>query len=149
LANLLNNAAKYTEEGGRIWLTVEHEGDEVVFHVRDTGIGIPAEMLESIFDLFTQVDRSLDRSQGGLGVGLTLVHRLVSMHGGRVEAHSPGPNQGSEFIVRLPALTEVPAEGLPALACNGSAEPAAPYRILVVDDNVDAADTLGMLLRAQ
>jgi signal transduction histidine kinase/DNA-binding response OmpR family regulator len=149
LANFLNNAAKYTEEGGQIWLTVERVGDEVVFRVRDTGIGIPAEMLESIFDLFTQVDRSLDRSQGGLGVGLTLVNNLVSMHGGRVEAHSPGPNQGSEFIVRLSALTEVPAEGLPALACNGSAKPAAPYRILVVDDNVDAADTLGMLLRAQ
>ena len=104
LDNLLNNSAKYTEEGGRIWLTAAQEGEEVVLRSRDTGVGIPAEMLASVFDLFTQVDRTLDRSQGGLGIGLTLVRRLVEMHGGRVQAASPGPNQGSEFTVRLPLL---------------------------------------------
>ena len=98
LANLLNNAAKYTEEGGRIDLTVAREGGEAVFRVRDTGIGIAAEMLPRVFDLFTQVDRSLDRSQGGLGIGLTLVRRLVEMHGGTVQAFSDGPGRGSEFV---------------------------------------------------
>ena len=112
LANLLNNAAKYTEEGGRIWLTVTREGAEAVLRVRDTGVGIPADMLSSVFDLFTQVDRSLDRSQGGLGIGLTLVRRLVEMHGGSVRAYSEGPTRGSEFVVRLPALPETkPAAG--------------------------------------
>src|SRR5439155_17408797 len=106
LANLLNNAAKYTEEGGRIKLRVERRGDAVVASVRDTGVGLPPEMPASVFDLFTQVDRSLDRAQGGLGIGLTLVRRLVELHGGEVHALSAGPNQGSEFVVRLPALTE-------------------------------------------
>ena len=103
LANLLNNAAKYTEEGGRISLTAAREGDEAVFRVRDTGVGIPAEMLPRVFDLFTQVDRSLDRSQGGLGIGLTLVRRLVEMHGGTASRPSAtAPAAGSEFVVRLP-----------------------------------------------
>ena len=104
LSNLLNNAAKYTEEGGRIDLEVTHEAGEVVFRVGDNGIGITPEMLPRIFDLFTQVDRSLDRSQGGLGVGLTLVRQLVEMHGGTVRVHSDGPNCGSVFVVRLPAM---------------------------------------------
>src|SRR5207248_2085596 len=117
LANLLNNAAKYTEEGGRIWLTVAREEAEAVFRVRDTGMGIAPPMLASVFDLFTQVDRSLDRSQGGLGIGLTLVRRLVELHGGSVAAHSAGPGQGSEFVVRLPAL----ADGRPPKAsANGA-----------------------------
>jgi signal transduction histidine kinase/DNA-binding response OmpR family regulator len=145
LGNLLNNAAKYTEEGGRIWLTAERSGPEAVFRVRDTGIGIPPDMLPSVFELFTQVDRSLDRSQGGLGIGLTLVHRLVEMHAGRVEAHSAGPNRGSEFVVRLPALA--PDQAQPS---GNGAEPAlakaAARRLLVVDDNQDAADSLALLL---
>lgn len=102
LENLLNNAAKYTPEGGRIWLTAEREGQEVVVRVRDTGIGIPADMLARVFDLFTQVDRTLDRAQGGLGIGLTLVKSLVELHGGTVQASSMGLNQGSEVVVRLP-----------------------------------------------
>jgi signal transduction histidine kinase len=105
LANLLNNAAKYTEPGGEVHLTAGREGGELAVRVRDTGIGIPAEVLPQIFDLFTQVDRSLNRSQGGLGIGLALVHRLVAMHGGSVTAASDGPGRGSEFTVRLPVPT--------------------------------------------
>ena len=104
LANLLNNAAKYTERGGAIWLEAERAGDEVLVRVRDTGFGIPPNVLPHVFELFTQADRTLDRAQGGLGIGLTLVKRLVEMHGGSVEAHSEGPGKGSEFTVRLPAL---------------------------------------------
>jgi two-component system CheB/CheR fusion protein len=126
---------------------VEREGEEAVFRVRDTGIGIPPEMLSKVFDLFTQVDRSLDRSQGGLGIGLTLVRRLVEMHGGRVQATSAGPGLGSEFVVRLPAI---PLENPPRQAENGTKverRASASCRVLVVDDNVDAAESLGMLLR--
>ena len=147
LANLLNNAAKYTQEGGRVWLSVEREGDEAVFRVRDNGSGIPPEMLPRIFDLFTQVDQSLDRSQGGLGIGLTLVRRLVEMHHGTVKASSAGPGQGSEFVVRLPALAPGTTGFKPT---NGGLAPSAPhakYRVLVVDDNVDAADSLAVLVR--
>ena len=110
LTNLLNNAAKYTEPGGHIRLTVERRGDEVVVRVRDDGIGIAPELLPRLFELFTQADRSLDRSQGGLGVGLALVKSLVEMHGGGVEAASEGLGRGSEFIVRLPVLAARPAE---------------------------------------
>jgi signal transduction histidine kinase/DNA-binding response OmpR family regulator len=148
LTNLLNNAAKYTQEGGKVWLTVEHDDEEVILRVRDTGAGIPPEMLSDIFDLFTQVERSLDRSQGGLGIGLTLVRRLVEMHGGSVHAFSPGVNQGSEFVVRLPVLQEAQAQE--AALSNGLMRLAMPtrvHRILVVDDNQDAADSLAMLLR--
>ena len=102
LQNLLNNAGKYMDDGGRIWLTARREKAQVVIGVRDTGIGIPVEMLPRIFEMFTQVDRSIERSQGGLGIGLTLVERLVSLHGGEVEAKSAGSGKGSEFIVRLP-----------------------------------------------
>ena len=104
LSNLLNNAAKYTKPGGQIRLAAASEGAEVVFRVRDNGIGIPPEMLSGIFDLFAQVDHSLDHSQGGLGLGLTLVRSLVEMHGGSVQALSEGLSRGSEFIVRLPIL---------------------------------------------
>jgi signal transduction histidine kinase/DNA-binding response OmpR family regulator len=147
VGNLLHNAAKYTEEGGRIWLTVEQTGNEVAVSVRDTGVGIPAEMLSSIFDLFTQASCSLDRSQGGLGIGLTLVRRLVEMHGGRVQALSGGPNKGSEFVVHLPVLIE---EEIGRVSANGSASPGAKCprrRILVVDDNQDVAESLALLLR--
>jgi signal transduction histidine kinase/DNA-binding response OmpR family regulator len=145
LANLLNNSAKYTDEGGRISLAVAREGEEAVVRVRDTGVGIPPDMLASIFDLFTQVDRSLDRSQGGLGIGLTLVHRLVEMHGGRVAAFSAGANKGSEFVVRLPVLSRQP---IPRASKNGGLEPvAAPRRVLIVDDNVDGAESLSLMLQ--
>src|SRR5439155_19688735 len=134
LGNLLNNAAKYTEEGGRIWLTLERDGAEATFRVRDTGLGIPPDMLHSVFDLFTQVERSLDRAHGGLGIGLTLVRQLVELHGGHVSAASAGTNQGSEFVVRLPAPE---ASRLPG---TQSAEPLVsipgpPRRVLVVDDH--------------
>src|SRR5204863_9877097 len=131
LANLLNNAAKYTEDGGQIWLTVERADGEAVCRVRDTGLGIPPEMLASVFDLFTQVDRSLDRSQGGLGIGLTLVKRLVELHGGSVEATSAGTGTGSEFIVRLPALP--PEAGRARRTEAAAAAAPAAYRVVVVD----------------
>lgn len=148
LANLLNNAAKYTPDGGQIELRVTREEGEAVFRVRDSGAGIPREMLTKVFDLFTQVERSLDRSQGGLGIGLTLVQRLVELHGGRVEAFSEGVGKGSEFVVRLPVFDE----GMVDAECPASTEamPAIAtitHRVLVVDDNVDAADSLGMILR--
>jgi signal transduction histidine kinase len=101
-SNLLNNAAKYTKRGGHIWLTAERQGSDAVVSVRDNGIGIPGDMLSKIFEMFTQVDRTSEQSQGGLGIGLTLVRRLVDMHDGNIEARSSGPNQGSEFVVRLP-----------------------------------------------
>ena len=105
LSNLLNNAAKYTEDGGQIRLGVAVEGAEVVLRVRDNGVGIPPEMLPRVFDLFAQVGHSLDRSQGGLGLGLNLVRSLTEMHGGSVQARSEGPDRGSGFIIRLPVLT--------------------------------------------
>jgi CheY-like chemotaxis protein len=146
VVNLLNNAAKYTTNGGRISLAVQQEGDEAVLRVRDTGVGIAPELLPQIFDLFTQAERSLDRSQGGLGIGLCLVQRLVEMHGGRVEVHSE-LGQGSEFVVRLPVMG-TPATQPPA-APKESAEPPGPcLRVLVVDDNLDAAESLGLLLNA-
>ncbi|HXG13045.1 MAG TPA: response regulator [Gemmataceae bacterium] len=148
LTNLLNNAAKYTEEGGRIWLTAERSGGDAVLRVRDSGVGIPRELLPSVFDLFTQGNRSLDRSQGGLGIGLTLVRRLVELHGGNVRAVSEGLGKGSEFIVRLPALPlpAVPEGAGPStaecLSGNGSS-----CRVLLVEDNADAAESLAALLR--
>src|SRR5262249_38816776 len=115
--NLLNNAAKYTPEGGRITLTVDKTAGApgspggVLVRVRDTGMGIPAEMLPRVFELFTQVERTIERAEGGLGIGLTLVRRLTEMHGGSVEAFSEGPGQGSEFVVRLPLAAGTPATG--------------------------------------
>jgi signal transduction histidine kinase/ActR/RegA family two-component response regulator len=147
--NLLNNAAKYTPQGGRIGLSAERQGGVAVVRVRDTGIGIPALMLPHIFDLFTQVDRSLERSQGGLGIGLTLVKRLVEMHGGGVEARSEGPDQGSEFVVRLPVIV-MPAVPSPQPSLGGErAAVAAKLRILLVDDNRDAAESLGLLFQVK
>jgi PAS domain S-box-containing protein len=145
VANLLNNASKYTPEGGHIWLTVESQNGTGVIRVRDNGVGIPAEMLAKVFDLFTQVNATLKRSQGGLGIGLALVKRLVEMHGGSVEAHSEGEGRGAEFVVRLPL---VQADGATAVPRQIRAQPAGltPRRILVVDDHVDAADSLSMLL---
>ncbi len=144
VVNLLTNAAKYTDEGGHIWLTVGQEGDECVLRLRDTGVGIAPELLPRIFDLFTQAERSLDRSQGGLGIGLALVQRLVEMHQGSVEVHST-LGQGSEFVVRLPVAPALAPQ--PPSNPTETAEPTGPtLRVLVVDDNVDAAQTLAMLL---
>ena len=146
VVNLLTNAAKYTDECGHIWLTVQQEGDECVLRVRDTGVGIAPELLPHIFDLFTQAERSLDRSQGGLGIGLALVQRLTELHGGKVEAYST-LGQGSEFVVRLPLMVAPASQ--PLSTRKEAAEPIGPsLRVLVVDDNVDAAETLGMLLLA-
>ncbi|MBI1903192.1 MAG: response regulator [Planctomycetia bacterium] len=144
VANLLHNAAKYTEPGGQIWLAGERDGGEVVVRVRDTGVGIAADMVPRVFDLFVQAVRAPDRSEGGLGIGLTLVRRLVEMHGGTVAAESAGLGRGSEFVVRLPALVAPPAQ-----ARNGApqdARAARPLRVLVVEDNVEVAESLGMLL---
>ncbi|HEV8199858.1 MAG TPA: CHASE3 domain-containing protein [Candidatus Polarisedimenticolia bacterium] len=118
-ANLLNNACKYTEEGGQIRLTAERQGGEVVVKIKDTGIGIPPDMLGGIFGLFTQVDTALERSRGGLGIGLSLAKRLVEMHGGSVEARSEGVGRGSEFVVRLPVLAEQPTAGRPTSTSPG------------------------------
>jgi signal transduction histidine kinase len=146
-ANLLNNSAKYTKRGGRIWLIAEQEGSDVVVKVKDSGIGIPAALLGKIFDMFTQADQSMERSGGGLGIGLSLVRGLVEMHGGSVEAYSDGSGQGSEFVVRLPAVLS-PGRGSQH---NESEEEDLPSsskcRILVVDDNRDAAISLGLMLK--
>jgi signal transduction histidine kinase/ActR/RegA family two-component response regulator len=146
LANLLNNACKFTSNGGRIALTAETQGDQVVIRVKDNGIGIAPDELPRIFDMFTQVDTSLERSGSGLGIGLTLVKNLVELHGGTVEANSKGLGHGSEFVVRLP----LGAAGLePARPEPTDAKPAAivSRRILIVDDNRDSARTMAMLLK--
>ena len=146
LVNLLANAAKYTPSGGRIVLNVGVEGGEMVFRVRDNGVGILPGLLPRIFDLFTQADRSLDRSEGGLGIGLTLVKSLAELHGGTVTATSAGPGKGSEFVVRLPA-----AEGLAAAETDPMGDTAASsprsFRVLVVDDNQDTARGMARLLK--
>jgi signal transduction histidine kinase len=146
VTNLLNNAAKYTPEGGRVRLAAERRGDEVLLRVGDNGVGIAPEMLPRVFDLFAQAEQTSDRSAGGLGLGLTLVKSLVELHGGRVEAFSEGLGRGSEFVVRLPC-----SESAGEPATNGAARTSGPSRparrVLVVDDNADAADSLALLLR--
>jgi two-component system CheB/CheR fusion protein len=145
-SNLLNNSAKYTDRGGHIWLTARQQGDDVVVSVRDTGIGIPADQLSNIFRMFSQVDSALERAQGGLGIGLTLVKRLVELHDGQIEARSDGPGTGAEFVVRLPV-----AVGASATPSTREADelpaPKSSLRILIVDDSRDGADSLAMLLR--
>jgi PAS domain S-box-containing protein len=145
VVNLLTNAAKYTETGGRIWLSARREGAEIVIRVRDTGIGIPPEKIAGMFELFAQGDRSFARAEGGLGIGLTLVQRLTELHGGTVQAHSQGPGTGSEFIVRLPTASPR-AEGRPAAAAEPGAAQGAVSRVLVVDDNQDTAQGMARLL---
>ncbi|MBC7897937.1 MAG: PAS domain S-box protein, partial [Cytophagaceae bacterium] len=142
--NLLNNAAKYSDRGGRIRLVAKRVEREIVVSVRDTGIGIAADQLPQIFEVFSQVTRSLERSRGGLGIGLSLVRRLLQMHGGTIEARSEGPGHGSEFVVRLPVEVQAPAP--PARVLPELEHPDASFRILVVDDNRDSADSLSMML---
>ncbi|NHZ93018.1 response regulator [Massilia sp. CCM 8733] len=145
LSNLLNNAAKYTRAGGRIVLRAVRDGDDALLSVSDNGVGISQEDMATLFDMFTQVGRNLDRSQGGLGIGLSLVRRLVELHGGSVSAASAGRDQGSTFTVRLP-LYLGNATALAPLVSGASAGGA--LRVLVVDDNVDAGETLSTLLEA-
>ncbi|HSA55577.1 MAG TPA: PAS domain S-box protein [Gemmatimonadaceae bacterium] len=144
-ANLLNNAAKFTDRGGRIHLSISREEGEAVIRVRDTGIGIDDTVLPRIFDLFAQGDSSLEGSRGGLGIGLTLVRRLVEAHGGTVGARSAGAGRGSEFEIRLPSSTAAPVRQAEAAVSRVADAP--PRRILVVDDNEDAATSLGLMLR--
>jgi signal transduction histidine kinase len=146
-SNLLNNSAKYTGPGGHIWLTVEQHGSDAVISVKDDGVGIPEDKLGAIFEMFTQVDQKLERSPGGLGIGLNLVRGLVEMHGGTVEARSGGPGEGSEFIVRLPVLLS-PTVNTPGVTDDGDTNPCTAHRILVVDDNRDGANSLALLLQA-
>ncbi len=145
LLNLLSNAAKYTPEHGKIRLQAGREGQQIVLRVRDNGYGISPQFLPQIFDLFTQGERTLDRAQGGLGIGLTITRRLVELHGGTIAAHSPGAGEGSEFVLRLPRLAR------PDHKPDNSAQLVAPglsasRRVLVVDDNVDCADSMAELL---
>src|SRR5262249_37202210 len=145
--NLLTNAAKFTEPGGHIWLTTQRQGDQAVIRVRDNGIGIAPELLDRAFDLFIQAEQGLDRARGGLGIGLTLARSLVSLHGGTIEARSEGPGQGSEFIIRLPlasAQTDPPAQSPDPIDLIRASTAA---RVLIVDDNLDAARSLGMFLK--
>jgi len=145
VVNLLANAAKYTDEGGQIWLTVKMEGEECVVRVRDTGVGISPELLPSIFDLFTQAERSLDRSQGGLGIGLALVQRLTVLHGGRVEAQSV-IGQGSEFALHLPVIQPRVPGSTPSAGAAGVSH--RPIRVLIVDDQPDTVLSLSLLMSA-
>jgi PAS domain S-box-containing protein len=144
-ANLLNNAAKFTDRGGQIRLSVQRLDHEAAVSVRDTGVGIPEEMLGRVFDMFTQVDRSLERERGGLGIGLSLVKQMVGLHGGTVEARSAGPGTGSEFVVRLPTASP-PANERARGGSDDLLHATVPQRILVVDDNQDAAESLAMVL---
>jgi PAS domain S-box-containing protein len=147
-SNLLNNAAKYSEEGGAIALSAECQGQEVVVRVTDKGIGIPTEHLPRIFEMFAQVDTAFERSQGGLGIGLALVKGLVEMHGGRIAARSDGPGKGSEFAVRLPLVISQPMPGSqPANDAGKKPSPGASCRILIVDDNRLSSKSTAMLLR--
>jgi CheY-like chemotaxis protein len=143
--NLLTNSAKYTEPGGRIWISAERHGEAVVVSVRDTGIGIPAESLGSIFDMFSQVDRTIERSTGGLGIGLALVKGLVEMHGGSVQAESGGQGKGSTFTVTLPVLAGKAEPAKASVEIPGASGP--KRRILVVDDNRDSATSMAMMLK--
>ena len=148
VSNLLTNAARYTEPGGRLWLRVRRDGpDAVEISVRDTGIGLAPEVRDQVFELFFQGKRSIDRSEGGLGIGLALVKNIVELHGGSVQARSEGRGLGSEFVVRLP-LRSASAMQAPAEQIAVTQPASTPQRVLLVDDNADGADTLGRLLRA-
>jgi signal transduction histidine kinase/ActR/RegA family two-component response regulator len=145
LSNVLNNAAKYTPQGGQVCLHAELAGSEVVIRITDTGIGIASGMLPKVFELFMQVDQAIERSQGGLGVGLSLAKRLVEMHGGSIEAASDGPRRGATFSIRLPVDDVQPAVQAADAGDNGAVA-SDGKRVMIVDDNVDAAETLALLL---
>jgi CheY-like chemotaxis protein len=147
VANLLNNATKYTPEGGTLQLRLEADGDDYVLAVLDDGIGMEPALVERVFDLFTQAERTPDRSQGGLGLGLALVKSLVELHGGTVQASSAGLGKGSSFTVRLPRYAQDVALAAPP-SLERLAEGATPLRILLVDDNVDAVHTLQLFLHS-
>ena len=147
VTNLLNNAAKYTDEGGRIALAVGRQGPEAVLRVRDTGVGIPADLLPRLFEPFTQGECSGERGQAGLGLGLAVVRKLVEMHGGGVQAVSEGPGRGSEFVVRLPLLPPDRCKPAPTPEKQSRQAGTPPRRVLIVDDNRDAADSLAVLLK--
>jgi CheY-like chemotaxis protein len=149
LSNLLNNAAKYTSRGGRVWLSAEHQSRNAVLTVGDNGIGIPAEMIPRIFEMFAQADQSLERAQGGLGIGLTLAKQLIEMHGGTIQARSDGPGKGAVFTICLPLATPTAPELRGPSPKRKRSVPALPLRILVVDDHRDSADSLSLLLRSR
>jgi signal transduction histidine kinase/ActR/RegA family two-component response regulator len=140
LSNLVSNALKYTPQGGRVRITVGHEGEEALVRVRDDGMGIPPDLLPRVFEVFSQGRRGLDRGEGGLGVGLALVQRLARLHGGRVEASSDGPGRGAEFVLRLPMAATAVDPARPAEAASG------PRRVLIVEDNADVREALRTLL---
>jgi signal transduction histidine kinase/ActR/RegA family two-component response regulator len=147
LVNLLANSVKYTDDGGHIWIAVEPTVGQVAIRVRDNGLGISAELLPSVFELFMQEERSQNLARGGLGIGLSLVRSLVELHGGTVQAHSAGPGQGSEFVVRLPVPSDMPGERVDRDKTPTASGAVSARRILVVDDDVDNADSLALLLR--
>ena len=148
VTNLLTNAAKFTEAGGEIWVSADHDEEGIVIKVRDTGMGIPPDQISRMFELFAQADHSLARSEGGLGIGLTLARSLTEMHGGRLTATSAGHGAGSEFVVRLPAASPVSASSTGA---TPQGEPAhmGRLRVLVIDDNIDMARGLATMLKMQ
>ena len=148
VGNLLNNATKYTPHAGHLQLELALEPDVAVVTMCDDGAGIPKNVLKHVFDMFAQVNRTLDRAQGGLGIGLALVRRLLDMHGGSIEAHSDGVDTGSTFTVRLPRSQALSPGSQPADDARSDAPPIHRLRVLVVDDNQDAADTLALLLEA-
>jgi signal transduction histidine kinase len=145
VTNLVNNAAKFTPEGGHIQVDATANQGQAMIVVRDTGVGIEAQLLPRIFDMFVQGERSLDRSEGGMGIGLTLARQLIELHQGRIEAHSEGPGKGTVFTVSLPCIN--PVEGSGTAPAVSRAAPIQAYRVLVVDDNADAAESLAMLLQ--
>jgi PAS domain S-box-containing protein len=147
VANLLNNAAKYTPEGGHIQVLAERDGGEAVITVQDSGIGLTQDMLPRVFDMFAQVDRSMERAQGGLGIGLALVKRLVEMHGGSVTAYSDGADRGCRFVVRLPLIRHPERGSVPDGSHELEAEETDGLRVLVVDDNIDSAESLSQVMQ--
>ena len=146
VSNLLHNSAKYTHRGGHVRLMVGREDGTAVVSVKDNGIGIPPAMIGRVFEMFTQVDRTLEKTTGGLGIGLSLVKGLLDMHGGTIQAKSDGEGMGSEFVVRLPVVMDVIDASDRPNGQTSEVMPSARRRILVVDDNADSADSLGLLL---
>ena len=143
ISNLINNACKFSGAGNRIYLSLDHTDQDLIIKVKDEGIGIPPDMLDAIFEMFLQIDQSVERTQGGLGIGLTLAKRLVELHGGNIAAYSQGLGKGSEFVVRLPATLEQLPE---PVAQQPFGQSAGKNRILIVDDNIDSAKSLAEVL---